>query len=137
MQVDAALEVHKQFGFYMPGSKTTFQLTWAQRGVGILWALREYAPLINVLALVLLPLALLSYQQYDVSSFALTESTRWTWRSFLLYLFAKKVNNYIMFSHVGLRRVMNFQSLDVWGSPCKFFLKFEILLMSHISYLLC
>lgn len=121
-QVDAAIELHKQFCFYLPGSKTTSQLTWMQRGVGILWALREYAPLTNVLALILLPLALLSYKQDEVTQATLKRSSCWTWSSFLVYLFAKKVNNYILYGHVGLRRVMNFQSLDIWGSPCKLLL---------------
>jgi hypothetical protein len=110
--------VHKQFGFYLPGSKMTSQLTWVQRGVGILQALGEYAPITNVLALILLPLAMFPYGPNEFANITSKGGYKWIWGVFLASFVVRKVNNYMLYTHVGLREVFNFQSLDIWCSRC-------------------
>ena len=94
-------------------------MTWAQRGVGILMALREYAPVTNILALIVLPLALYPRQPDDFATITSSHDRYWLRLIFLAAFLARKVNNYILYSHVGLRRVANLQSNDIWCAPCK------------------
>ncbi|KAG9241342.1 glycosyltransferase like family 2-domain-containing protein [Calycina marina] len=115
--VDSGIEVHKQFGFYLPGSKVTSQLTFAQRGIGIIQALREYAPITNVLALLLLPVALYPHAGDEFTAITSQQSFKLIWAIFMASFVAKKINNYLLYSHVGLGRVIHFQSLDVWCAP--------------------
>jgi hypothetical protein len=88
--------------------------------VGILQALREYAPITNVLALILLPLAMLPHRPDEFARLTSQEGYKWIWGLFLASFVVRKVNNYVLYGHVGLREVLNFQSLDIWCSPCGF-----------------
>jgi hypothetical protein len=119
IQVDSGIEVHKQFGFYLPGSKITSQMSWTQRGVGILQALREYAPVTNILALILLPVAIFPTPSDDFATIASGHDLFWLRTIFLAAFLARKTNNYIVYGHVGLRRLASFQSMDIWCAPCK------------------
>jgi hypothetical protein len=118
-QADSGIEVHKQFGFYLPGSKITSQMTWIQRGVGVLQALREYAPVTNILALILLPLAIFPTRSDGFASIASRPDHFWLRSIFLAAFLAHKVNDYVVYGHVGLSRLASFQSMDIWCAPCK------------------
>jgi hypothetical protein len=41
------------------------------------------------------------------------------YRIFGAYFIYQKINDYLLYSHVGIRRVWNFRSNEVWCSPCK------------------
>lgn len=115
-QTDAGVEVHQQFGYYLPGSKTTAKMTWSQRLVNMLYMLRDYAPVTNVLALALLPIALYPTQADDL---VLEQANSlWLRRTFLIAYIAYKVNHYNVYSQIGLSRVLNFQSNEIWAAPC-------------------
>ncbi|KAF7510767.1 hypothetical protein GJ744_005867 [Endocarpon pusillum] len=113
----AGIEVHKQFGFYLAGSRFTSQMTWVQRGVGLLQALRDYAPVTNVLALVLLPIAIYPVPYEDLAVMATVEGLFWLQSIFLAAFLAHKVNNYIMYAHIGYQRLASFQSMDIYCTP--------------------
>ncbi|KAL8878655.1 MAG: hypothetical protein Q9192_008398, partial [Flavoplaca navasiana] len=55
---DAGIEVHKFLRFYVGHSALTAQMALAQRAVNVLYMLRDYAPLVLVMALALLPYTL-------------------------------------------------------------------------------
>lgn len=118
-QIVAGIEVHKQFGFYLAGSKFTSQMTWGQRGVGILQALRDYSPVTNVLALILLPIAIYPIPNSELVGLASVYDTSWLRSLFLVAFLAHKVNNYVMYGHIGSRRLASFQSMDIYCAPCK------------------
>ena len=53
------MEVCQYFGYYLPGSAITSQITLLQRIADMLYALRDYSPLMTSLTLMVLPIALL------------------------------------------------------------------------------
>lgn len=73
----------------------------------------------NLLALLLMPLALFSSQPHELVQITSARGSSWIWVTFLGSYFAKIVNNNILYGHIGLRKVWNFQSIDMWCSPCK------------------
>lgn len=119
-QADSGIEVHKQFAFYLPGSKMTSQMTWIQRGVGVLQALREYAPITNVVALILLPVAVIPTRSDEFALIAAEHDRFWLRSLFVAAFLAHKLNDYIVYGHVGLPRLASFQSMDIWCAPCKY-----------------
>ncbi|KAL9071760.1 MAG: hypothetical protein Q9161_004024 [Pseudevernia consocians] len=112
---DAGAEVHQHFGYYLPGSKTTTKMTWSQRLVNMLYMLRDYAPVTNVLALALFPIALYPTQADD--SVLEQANSLWLRRTFLVAYVAYKLNHYNVYSPIGLSRVLNFQSNEIWAAP--------------------
>lgn len=121
-QVDSGIEVHKRFGFYLPGFlEPTSKMTWGHRVVGISMALREYAPITNMLSLILLPIATFPSQMDRYGSIVSEHSGSWSWlRSlFLVAYLARKLNNFVLYSNIGLQRLAILQSLDIWCAPCK------------------
>ena len=96
-------------------------MTLSQRLVNMLYALRDYSPLMTSLALLILPIALwpthLGYT--DVIASKHPSSLLWLRLSFVTTFLLHKTNNLIMYKHVGLSRVTNFQSQEVWTAPCK------------------
>ena len=115
-QVDAGAEVCQRFGYYLPGSKSTTKMMMSQRLVNILYMLTCFAPVTNVLALALLPIALYPTQADDsvleqIDSF-------WLRRIFLVAFITYKANHRNVHNGIGLSRVLNFQSLEIWAAPC-------------------
>ncbi len=94
-------------------------MTWAQRVVAILMALREYAPITNVLALMLLPIAVYVNPLDNISTIASKSDLFWLQTIFLAAFLARKINNYIVYSHIGAQALSNVQSNDIWCAPCK------------------
>ena len=95
-------------------------MTWVQRGVGVLQALRDYAPVTNVLALVLLPIAIYPIPYEDLAAMVAVKGLFWLRSIFLAAFLAHKINNYIMYVHIGSQRLTSFQSMDIYCAPCKF-----------------
>lgn len=95
-------------------------MTWVQRGVGVLQALRDYGPVTNVLGLVLLPIAIYPVPYEDFAAMATVEDLSWLRSIFLAAFLAHKINNYIMYAHIGSQRLASFQSMDIYCAPCKF-----------------
>lgn len=121
-QVDSDIEVHKRFGFYLPGFlEPTSKMTWGQRVVGISMALRDYAPITNMISLILLPIATFPSQMDRYGSIVSEHSGSWSWlRSlFLVAYLARKLNNFVLYGNIGLQRLAILQSLDIWWAPCK------------------
>ncbi len=122
MKTDAGIEVHQHFNFYLPGSKNTSQMTMGQKAVGMLYVLRDYAPLTNVVALIFLPIVLLSRSSDDkmiVSSRHQGLLLGGLQTVFLFFYAAQKINLYNLYRHVGIAQVLNFQSNEIWAAPCK------------------
>lgn len=91
-------------------------MTWSQRLVNMLYMLRDYAPVTNVLALALFPIALYPTQAND--SILEQANSLWLRRTFLVAYIAYKLNHYNIYSQIGLSRVLNFQSNEIWAAPC-------------------
>lgn len=93
----------------------------SQRIVNMLYALRDYSPLMTTLALMTLPLALwpTHLDQIDIVASKHPRSLLWFRLSFVTTVLLHKINSFIMYKHVGLSRVNNFQSHEVWIAPCK------------------
>lgn len=115
------MEVCQHFGYYLPGSAITSQMTLSQRTVNMLYALRDYSPLMTSLALILLPIALLPTHpdQLAVISSEHRSNLFWLKLSFVTMFLLHKINSLIMYKHIGLSKVTNFQSHEVWLAPCK------------------
>ena len=88
----------------------------SQRLVNILYMLRDFAPVTNVLALALLPIALYPTQADD--SVLKQADSLWLRRTFLVAFIAYKANHCMVYNHIGLSRVLNFQSNEIWAAPC-------------------
>ena len=97
-------------------------MTWPQRAVNLLYAFRDFAPLTNILALLVLPLALLPSaptDEFSTISLSRPISLSLLRRLFLLAFVANKVHYFVVYNHVGISRVWNFQSNEIWAAPCK------------------
>ncbi len=120
-EIDACMEVCQHFGYYLPGSAIISQMTLSQRAVNILYALRDYSPVTTSLALLLLPIALYPTGSND-STIASPEHQRhlsWLRNLFLVTYLSHKINIFIMYKHIGLSKLANFTSHEVWVAPCK------------------
>ena len=91
-------------------------------------AVRDFCPLITVIALFILPIALIPTEN-DGFSRINAQYPRTSLRVlFLAVRFSHKINDIIVYGHVGLQRVINFQSNDIWVAPC------ETPTLFHYSY---
>ncbi|KAF2420713.1 nucleotide-diphospho-sugar transferase [Tothia fuscella] len=114
---DCGIAVHKKFGFYLnlPGWGT--QLTWHQRVLGILLACWEYTPITTFIALIILPLALFTQDSDEFIAFSShRDLPALRLISAILYL-TYSINQYNLFSHIGLRLIANHQSMEIWCAP--------------------
>lgn len=116
-QVDSGIEVHKRFGFYIWSTNIAMGMTLSQRVIGVFQALREYAPLTNTLALVLLPVALFPHVDNDFVALS-TVCQPYLSIAFLVAYISHKFYDRIIFGHVGLHQLANWQSNEVWCAPC-------------------
>ena len=80
--------------------------------------LRDYAPITNILAMLLLPLALWYTQSLD-PTIASTYRSWWLREAFLVSYFAQKINDHTVWGHLGPYSITGFRALDIWSSPCK------------------
>ena len=122
------MEVCQYFGYYLPGSATTSQMTMSQRTVNMLYALRDYSPLMTCLALILLPIALLPTHPDQIAGISTEHRSNlfWLQLSFVTTFLSRKINSLIMYKHIGLSKVANFQSQEVWIAPCKLFFSIHL-----------
>ena len=97
-------------------------MTLAQRAVNLLYAFRDYAPVTNVLALLLLPLALLPSRTNEHSSILPDhrQSLSTMKHLFIAAFVTNKAYYFTAYSHVGMSRVWNFQSNEIWAAPCTY-----------------
>ncbi|MCJ1328107.1 hypothetical protein MMC10_004782, partial [Thelotrema lepadinum] len=110
---DSSLECHRQFGFYLPGSKLCKKMTRAQRVVRFLQAVRESTPVLTVLVLVLLPSTVLTFEGITSSTAVSEEAAIWLQVTFPLSLLARKFNTHVVFGHLSLQRAFNTYSNDI------------------------
>ncbi|KAL8809572.1 MAG: hypothetical protein Q9200_003292 [Gallowayella weberi] len=117
--IDACMEVCQHFGYYLPGSAITSQMTALQTAVNMLYALRDYSPVTTSLALILLPVALYARRPDNIASPVPENINYLLWLQVLytLTFIAHKINTCIMYHNVGLGRVQNFESHQIWASP--------------------
>lgn len=115
------MEVCQHFGYYLPGSTTASQMTTSQRAVNMLYALRDYSPVTTSLALVMLPIALLltPTDELNIDSPVQRSQLFWIRVSFMVMYLTRQINGFVMYKHVGLSKVANFSSHEVWVAPCK------------------
>jgi hypothetical protein len=93
-------------------------MTLGQRAVNLLYAFRDLAPMTNTLALILLPLALCIPQRPNTTANFKIQSGRLR-ALYLATFFTNKIYSFIAYRHVGMNRVWNFQSNEIWAAPCK------------------
>lgn len=117
-QTDAGIEVHQQFGYYLRKSGFAAKMTLGQRAVNLLYAFRDLAPITNTLALLLLPLALCFPQPSNTTEDFKIHSRRLR-ALYLTTFLTNKIYYLIAYRHVGMDRVWNFQSNEIWAAPCK------------------
>lgn len=122
------MEVCQYFGYYLPGSVITSQMTLSQRTVNMLYALRDYSPLMTSLALMLLPIALLPTRPDQLAVIVSEHRSNLLSLklSFVTMFLFHKINSLIMYNHIGLSKVTNFQSQEVWIAPCKPFFSIHL-----------
>ena len=119
---DAAIEVFKQFRFYLGRTGLTAQMTWDQRMVNLLYVFRDYAPVTTVFALMTLPLLLYPSRSPDIASkdtphpYNLVLAVRYLC---LAQWVSNKLCYLLIYHHIGLSRVWNFQSNEIWAAPCE------------------
>ena len=123
MQTDAGIEVCQRLGYFIPAfSSIASRMTPGQRAVSMLYVLRDFSPLGITIAMVALPLAIALFPSdrcaqithQHAGSFSLLKKlaiTLWT---------ARTINTWLMYGHVGLGRLANFQSQEIWTAPCEF-----------------
>lgn len=120
-QTDAGVEVHQRLGYYLPGfSAIASRMTPGQRAVNMLYVLRDFSPLGITLAMIALPLAILSFPHDSFADLIHENATSLLWlrRLAVISWLAQKINTWIVYRHIGLARVANFQSQEVWTAPC-------------------
>lgn len=123
LQTDAGIEVHQRLGYYLPGlSAIASRMTPGQRAVNMLYVLRDFSPLGITVAMIALPLAVLSTPQDSFTEFINDNATPLSWlrKLALLGWVAQKFNTWVLYQHIGLARVANFHSQEVWTAPCRF-----------------
>lgn len=91
----------------------------AQRGVGIFQAVKEYAPVTNILALSVLPIAVFPTQSNEFATILSRHDQFWLRTIFLVAFIASKANNIFVYAHIGMQRLANAQSCETWCAPCK------------------
>lgn len=69
--------------------------------------------------MVLLPLAFIGILSNEQHNLRYSSSFSWSRGLFLASFIAQKINDYIVYSHVGLNRLANWRSMEVWCAPCK------------------
>ena len=84
-------------------------------------ALRDYAPITNMASLILLPFAFFPAGSQDYGSVTSEHHVLWSWLQllFLAAFLTHKLNDFVLYGHVGLQRVANLQAMDIWCAPCK------------------
>lgn len=120
-QTDAGIEVCQRLGYFIPAySSIASRMTRGQRAVNMLYVLRDFSPLGITLAMLGLPLAVALFPQdqctriaheYAGSLSVLRTLSVASWAS-------RMINTWLLYRHVGLGRVANFQSQEVWTAPC-------------------
>lgn len=94
-------------------------MTWPHRVIGFLMAVRDFCPLITVAALLVLPIALIPTESDEFSRINAQYPRTWLRALFLAVRFTHKINDIIVYGHVGLQRVIKFQSNEIWVAPCE------------------
>ena len=95
-------------------------MTLAQRAVNLLYAFRDYAPVTDILALLVIPLALLPLRKSEHSNVYLDYQHPLRTMQYLYFaaFVANKAYYFIAYNHIGMSRVWNFQSNEIWAAPC-------------------
>lgn len=81
-------------------------------------ALKDYAPVTNVLALILLPIAIFPMQSDEFNNIASEHYLGWLRSAFLIAFIAQKVNDHVVYGHVGSQGLASYRSMDIWCAPC-------------------
>ena len=122
-KTDAGLEVHQRLRAYVAPSALTTRMKPSIRAVNMIYVIRDYSPMTTVLAMALLPFVLIpATDANDVfSSIAIEHKAYLIWarRLFLAAHLARTFHGYFMYKHVGLSRVANIHSQELWSAPCK------------------
>ena len=115
--------MHKHFGFHLRNSSMTSEMSLPQKVVNLLEVLRDYAPITNILALLVLPLGIHSRGLREIASPQHANSRQRSLQVLHYLLLASYVSNKIctaaLYHEVGLSHVWNYQSNEVWAAPCK------------------
>ena len=122
-KTDAGLEVHQRLGAFITPSPLTAHMKASVRAVNMIYVIRDYSPLTTILAMALLPYVLIpTTDRDDIFDSIATEHKVyliWAQRLFLATHLARAFHGYFMYRHVGLSRVANIHSQELWSAPCK------------------
>lgn len=122
-KADAGIEVHHRLGAYVTPLPATAHMKPAIRAVNFLNFIRDYSPILTTSAMFLLPLVLIpTTDGADVfNSIAVTykANIKWAQRLFLAAYLARTLLGFFTYRHVGLSRLANFRSQELWTAPCK------------------
>ena len=98
------------------------------RAVNLIYIIRDYSPVTTVLAMALLPWVLIppttrATTDADDAFASIAIEHRaylvWAQRIFLAAYLSRTFHTYFMYRHVGLSRVANIFSQELWSAPCK------------------
>ena len=111
-------------GAYRATSPLSARMKPSTRAVNLIYIIRDYSPLTTVLAMALLPWALIppiSATDDAFDSIAIKHKAYLVWaqRLFLAARLTRTFHTYFMYRHVGLSRVANIFSQELWSAPCK------------------
>ena len=110
-------------GAYTAPSALSAHMEPSIRAVNMSYLIRDYSPITTVFAMVLLPFALMpttdSYDVFDSIAVKQEAYLIWSQRLFLAAYLIRTSHGYFMYRHIGLSRVANFRSQELWSAPCK------------------
>ena len=92
--------------------------------VNLLYVMRDYAPLTNMLAMAILPLVI--YPTNSTKAFVQeVQNSHQPLLCSLRYLLPlswalNKLFYLIIYNHLSLSHIWNFQSNEIWAAPCKY-----------------
>lgn len=122
-KTDAGLEVHQRLGAYIAHSALNARMKPSIRAVNMIYIIRDYSPMTTVLAMILLPFVLIpSTDANDVFDSIVIKHQAylfWAQRLFLAAHLVRTFHGYFVYRHVGLSRVANIHSQELWSAPCK------------------
>ena len=91
-------------------------MTFAQRVIAFLFATANLASMTNVIAVIVLPAAIMPTSDSAMNKVFASDRSRLV-LAFLATTVARLVNDFLMYGNIGMQRMENVFSNDIWVAP--------------------